>query len=423
MHQSPRVHLSYLVVVLALGACADGGVDSGATQDAGADLGEPDTSRTDVIDDGVDDTTDPADATDAADAGDAPDLPEAPDAGDPRPIVNPGPWYVGYRQLETTYQPPGFDEPRTLRLAVWYPTPDTTGARSFYRDLLPRDGIWADASAAPGPFPVLMFSHGSTAFAEQSVFLTEFMASHGWLVVAPDHTGNTLFDDSPGPLPPALFELRPQDISAALDHIQNLPDDDPLHAVAGAPIAAAGHSFGGYTMLALGGASFAIDALVESCMDDFDVDVCEYITPEVIARLEPGLRDHRIEAIVPMAPGGYAAFQQGVADIDVPVLLMTGGVDTFTPDAEEGDPIWAGLDGPNDIRIAMATAGHFTFSDACRLSLPVPNNDSCGPENIDTAEVHPILAGFVLSFVTGDYGAFDAPSPHPAVDIFHKETR
>lgn len=400
---------------LALVACSD---DENTEAPAGSDAGH---DATDVSPD-VEDTGngDSGDTTDTG-ADTAPDTPDAePDAGDPRPIANPGPYYVGYAQLEASYTPAGMEEARTLRLAVWYPTNDTEGEDSFYRDLLPREGIWTDAAPAEGPFPLLMFSHGSRAFAEQSAFLTEFMTSHGWVVVAPDHTGNTLFDEDTGPTPPALFELRPQDISAALDHILALPAEHPLAGLTGTPIAAAGHSFGGYTMLALGGASFGLDNLDERCIERFDEELCEYLTPAVVERLEVGYADDRIETIVPLAPGGYAAFEGGVADIDVPTLLMTGGVDTFTTDEEEGDPIWAAMDGENDIRIHMPAAGHFTFSDVCELGLPVPGNDSCGPENIPTAQAHPILAQFVLDYVTGNYAAFDGPSGHDGIEIHHK---
>ncbi len=412
--------LPVLCLCLALSACSDSSASNPAADDVGGDAAPADSGP----DGGQPDTDDASQGVDGADTGDVPDdVPaDVADAAlvDPRPIVDPGPFFVGYRQLEATYQPPGQEEPRTLRLAVWYPTEAVTGERSFYRDLIPRDGIWADAPPAEGPFPVLMFSHGSRAFAEQSVFLTEFLASHGWLVVAPDHLGNTLFDEDTGPLPPALFELRPRDISAALDHVSALPADDPLAGAVGSPIAAAGHSFGGYTMLALGGGQFDLANLQENCEEEFGEELCAYLTPEVVERLTPGLRDDRIETIIPMAPGGYIAYRDGIADIDVPVLLMTGGRDTFTPDETEGDPVWEALDGPFDVRLAIPGAGHFTFSDVCRLGLPVPGNDSCGPENIDTDEAHPVLNAFVLAFLHGDYAVFDEPSPHPGIQIVRK---
>ena len=45
--------------------------------------------------------------------------------------------------------------------------------------------------ALGGPWPIILFSHGNQGIKEQSFFLTEHLASHGYLVVAPDHQYNT----------------------------------------------------------------------------------------------------------------------------------------------------------------------------------------------------------------------------------------
>ena len=46
----------------------------------------------------------------------------------------------------------------------------------------------------PGPHPLIVFSHGNSGFRRQSTFLTTHLASRGFVVAAPDHTGNTLFE-------------------------------------------------------------------------------------------------------------------------------------------------------------------------------------------------------------------------------------
>ena len=49
-----------------------------------------------------------------------------------------------------------------------------------------------------GPYPLIVFSHGNGGLGVQSFFLTEYLASHGYVVVCPDHTGNSLLTELPG---------------------------------------------------------------------------------------------------------------------------------------------------------------------------------------------------------------------------------
>jgi predicted dienelactone hydrolase len=45
-----------------------------------------------------------------------------------------------------------------------------------------------------GPFPLLLFSHGSGGDLNAYVSLTQYLASHGYIVAAPEHTGNRFVD-------------------------------------------------------------------------------------------------------------------------------------------------------------------------------------------------------------------------------------
>lgn len=49
-----------------------------------------------------------------------------------------------------------------------------------------------DAEPSEGAHPVVVFSHGLAGFAEQSVTLTTHLASHGYVVAAPDHVDRSL---------------------------------------------------------------------------------------------------------------------------------------------------------------------------------------------------------------------------------------
>ena len=45
-----------------------------------------------------------------------------------------------------------------------------------------------------GPFPVVIYSHGSGGLRYIASDYTEAIASYRYIVVAPDHTGNTAVD-------------------------------------------------------------------------------------------------------------------------------------------------------------------------------------------------------------------------------------
>lgn len=164
-------------------------------------------------------------------------------------LASPGPYQVGYHSEEISYPDTVSGADRALRLTMWYPTEDTSGADAEY--LVPQEdpGAWQDAGPADGPFPLVIFSHGHQGFAENSSFLMEHLASHGYAVVAPDHTDNTTFDGSSRDT--AIYSQRPLDLSAVLEHLETVSGDHPLAGrLDGGPVLAIGHSFGGYTVFA-----------------------------------------------------------------------------------------------------------------------------------------------------------------------------
>lgn len=265
----------------------------------------------------------------------------------------PGPWLVGYREEAVTWEDPLLDGPRTLRLALWYPTDDADGAAVRYAGLFPAEGVLGDAAPADGARPVVLFSHGHQGFAENSSFLARHLASHGWLVAAPDHTDNTTFD---GPdRTTAIYWQRPMDLAAVLSHLRSgwtLTDE----------IGAVGHSFGGFTMHAAGGAPFAMDDLLPGCLDGTDTSpFCSTMDEPQAARLRGDLSLPEVRAVVAMAPGDFRLFGDGgLAAMGVPELLLTGGNDPST--ATEGDRVWAALPA-GKVGLHVPTMGHQGFTD------------------------------------------------------------
>jgi dienelactone hydrolase len=111
-----------------------------------------------------------------------------------------GPYPVGITTLRLDSGP---------EVEVWYPAvqgttgTDTYDLRSFTPDaiqaILTGDALSTftidagrNAEPASGPFPLVLFSHGSAGIRLQSSFLTAHLASWGMIVAAPDHPSRDL---------------------------------------------------------------------------------------------------------------------------------------------------------------------------------------------------------------------------------------
>jgi len=235
-----------------------------------------------------------------------------------------GPFPVGVRSGTLTDRD---RSDRPLPFELWYPAvPATFGldVSPLTQDtftVLPsgpllRQAAVRDASIQPGRYPTVVFSHTSLGHRRQSTFLCTHLASHGYVVAAVDHTGNTFADLVDRARSGRV--LSPEERGAHIDRIiaDRVPDVRFLvSAVAsGAAGGVADHvdsdrlgllgwSFGGWAVLA---------------------------TPEV---------DDRPRAVVALAPGGSSNPLPGIIPAkltfawhrDVPTLYLVAERDRFTP--------------------------------------------------------------------------------------------
>jgi dienelactone hydrolase len=153
------------------------------------------------------------------------------------------------------------------QVEVWYPAVDgTTGTISYdVRDFVPAaikqlltTDVPAtfsyagkrDAQAAPGTFPLVLFSHGFSGIRMQSSFLTSHLASWGMIVASPEHPSRDLTHALVGDLGPAQASVN--DLKATLqlvtseDHKSGSLLDGHVDLE---HVGAVGHSAGGATVL------------------------------------------------------------------------------------------------------------------------------------------------------------------------------
>lgn len=380
------------VLIAASAACGD---DASPAADIGAnDVIETPDAAADAADDITDATPDatadgsPEDAED--DAG--PDAPGPPPEWPLTALTDLGPNGIGFRTETISYDPEGDEPGRSIRLALWYPSDEREGRRPRYfvgatSTIAVQDGAYLAGSE---PRPVLLYSHGHLGYAEASSRLMEHFASHGWFVVAVTHTGNTSGNFST-PRETPIYHVRSQDLRAALDHLEALPAEHPLvDAADTARTVAMGHSFGGYSVLSLGGATWDMDRWETECATT-ESGFCSRMDAEQAAIFRGGFDDPRVQAVIPMAAGDFELYgASGLGATRARTLHVIGTED------DAALPMWCGLAHGNNLRLEIIGGGHQAFTDACGLSIGVTLG--CTDDQISADDGLRLLGGWTLAF-------------------------
>lgn len=355
-----------------------------------------------------------------------------------------GPYAVGVTTVLVSDGPDG----RALPVEVWYPAEPADGAElARYAltlgpltlvEMVSPNGAVRDARTdlAGAPHPLIVFSHGFGGVRFQSVYLTEWLASHGFVVAAPDHVGNTFAElvQETTALPAAtMARLRPEDVSATLDTVLAHGEESghPLHRLVDpARIGVAGHSFGGYTSIRVAGAEIDLALVDSECQKDPDDVFCD----GYVSGLFPtSARDPRVIAALPQAPAGDLIYgAEGMNAIHIPVMVQGGTADDSTPFVPEQQVPYGKL-AKDAYLLGLRDAGHFTFSDMCALidviGLSAENfEDGCSEANLDPVLAHRLINRYATAFFQqhlsgeGDvFGVLDTTQATPeGVAVFEK---
>lgn len=299
--------------------------------------------------------------------------------------------------------------PRSLLTEIWYPATDDTRnlppnklidfyanghpaaaavmKLAFNADLAASNEVFQnfsvrDARIRDGVYPLLLFSHGNGGMRSQNVFWCEHLASHGYIVMAPDHTGNCLITFVDGE--PVMFndsedgraiaaENRPKDLSFLIDCMDRMNkgnDSRFFGKVDLDSIGVAGHSFGG----------FAATAVAD--------------------------QDPRVKAIAPMA--GVARTR---TRYDCPALVLV---------ATEDDTI--GLEGNDRVRayyeestgprylVEFVNGGHYSFTEMYQFNPAFGDGVGSGERITNGDPIHyvPMETAFKLTnaYTTAFFGRY-----------------
>jgi len=374
--------------------------------------GGDDDSTDDNAGDGNSDDDDNADDDDTTSDDDDNDDDDNDDDDEPtNPFLNPnepGPYLVGNTTFffEDAARPLSCgDGNRILMTEFWYPAADGSDAlpenhiTDFFlgrideveqalRDAgidpegeitdLPT-GSYRDAPLHPDApdMPILLFSHGFFSNRFQNYTMAAYLASHGYLVVAPDHICNSQVTLTPDAVvignPLSFFTTLPERTDDLVFLLDSLLDDPPAQfagRIDANAVGLWGHSFGGLTVTEL----FKIE--------------------------------RRADAMVQLASFGFPDVPD---DIDPPSMYLYGFQDkVMHPYKRWHDQVVERMPTPK-YELNFFDTGHFAFSDLCEFQMSLAENgNGCGTEtrigseetftNPDHALLHAVLNPYTTAF-------------------------
>jgi predicted dienelactone hydrolase len=234
-----------------------------------------------------------------------------------------------------------------------------------------------DTSIAEGMFPLILISHGNSGSHLIYRSITTELAKNGCIVAMIEHYGNNRNDNHLGESLENLV-LRPKHCSLTID---SLLSSDFKDSIDNDKIGIIGHSFGGYTALALaGGKPFTKEG------DMVDVK-----------------KDKRIKTIVLMAPA--AAFfmrPHSLCEVDIPIQVFIAEKDEFIPPVFSADTILSKEIHNReklDIHI-IENAGHFAFITPFPEHMNSPQFlPSTDPSGFNRSEFHQSLPHTIKEFL------------------------
>ena len=272
---------------------------------------------------------------------------------------------------------PLYDRP--LNVEVWYPAILPAAAKEFVlyqevmgtandpkRPLIPftfagralRDAV--PQSMPNGAFPLVIVSHGYVGSRFLLTYLTENLASKGYVVVAIDHSEST-FRDAAG-FQSTLLN-RSKDVLFLLNQMAALGESSSKHFLSGIVdannTALIGYSMGGYGVLNASGAGYSpqitqfFGAMTggSKAIEVRTANNADYKASQ----------DSRIKAVVAFAPWGMERGiwdAEGLKGLKVPTFFVAGSQDDISGYEKGIKAIYAGTINANRYLLTYANARH-----------------------------------------------------------------
>ena len=275
----------------------------------------------------------------------------------------------------------------------------------------------ADPATADGPYPLVVYAPGLAGWRQFSAYIPEHLASHGFVTISFDPRGETFESFWLG------AATRPADVLAIIDYADDLTagGGDLAGLIDTDRIGVAGHSSGGWTALVAGGAQFDFGWCDANPDLIYDMSNSAQFVPraEEIAEMAglasvpegrwPPMHDSRVDAVISLAPDGdiWGADFGGVADMDVPTLLIVGTQDTMIPPEAGAYPIYERLGSEKKGLIKFEGADHMIFANTCDVAPWFADVSFwvCSDAVWDFDRAHDLINHFMTAFLSTELKA------------------
>ena len=264
---------------------------------------------------------------------------------------------------------------------------DNTRQREFYAEIYYPNQIRENT-------PIIVISHGFSSRPEDFHVRAEHLASYGYFVIMPQHNGSDIkrTEDFLAGLSRQLFVReefidRPLDITYTLDEIERLNQSRWQGKLDTNNVGIFGHSFGGYTALAVAGAKIQWERLAQRCSLDIgnlNTSLLLQCRALQLPQEDYDFRDERIKAVFAINPVNASIFgPEGLNQMETPVFMAAGSYDPATPFVFELAQTYPLLTIPDTYLQLQEGQAHIDFSQldagisdlintATNLTLPSP---------------------------------------------------
>lgn len=355
-------------------------------------------------------------------------LPDAPE------LAARGTLGVGVRTLKLTHpaqvdvlrgkdgKAPLYDRPLTVE--VWYPARIPAGQSQFVqydqvlgvandpkRPLIPftfagralRD---AEPDPGTGAYPLVIVSHGYPGSRLMFTYLTENLASKGYVVVSIDHTESTYRDVAAFP---STLLNRALDDLFVLNEMARLGAKGSNSFLAGLAdannTALIGYSMGGYGALNAAGAGYSVQAanmFGQMTGGSTALQVRTPGSPEFRASQDP-----RIKAVVAFAPWGMERGvwdAEGLAGLTRPTLFVAGSKDDVSGYEKGIKAIYDGAVNADRYLLTYVNARHNVApnpppAESLKLGMPIGNYMHYSEPAWNERRINNINQHFVTAFL------------------------
>lgn len=301
---------------------------------------------------------------------------------------------VGFQQVSV----PDSDD-RKIMVGIWYPSSALPAVQALG---MIRQAVALNGDVSGKHLPLILISHGTSGSLASHYDTAIALASAGYVVAAPTHTGDNYADQSYAGNRKNLID-RPRQMRLVLDWM--LGSWAARDSLDPKRIGIFGFSLGGFTALVLTGGTPELHRLAQLCSARPQAPECAFVQQrhgDMLSADAADLtwpRDLRIKAAAVAAPA--VAFLFGPGDLQhvlVPVQLWRAEHDEQAPDEWNSAVVRQGLHRRVEEHVVPG-ASHFAFLAPCSEALATAAPAICvDAPGFDRAAFHSDFNQHVVQF-------------------------